>query len=634
MRQWDMETGTEIERCDLRCGLKYSILLDKPYLCSPFLMRGTDWLGVALDKGAEPDVVFNLFDKAVVSNEPRDLSAVKRGSELPERAAQTPRADAPVEPGGFTVVLDSPASQRQNDYQDVPLPFFNSSYKPEKPVVPERIREMRRMFKYGGREPLAVKAFRFRRQAVFMQDYEDDLPWHGEFFCYYASYRDLTINQLRGYFNWRAAVRRGEYHPIPTSAAFIYVSELFNGIGASSPEESLRKLKEFVAGSIDSGVGDRYMRSTLRRSMMEFAIVKALPLETVRQYADPDLLARDEALQALRSPADRSDDELFSALCFFAKKKLTLSPVLNADGDRGKHLFCEIWRVAASKCRIKDETLFSSCFGKQRPYPWFPLGSIVYDWGGKPQDMDYSINACRSYHCHSGEWVADCFENYEYDKDRFLSFIHAADLRLRRYLKTGRYLRDSRTDAWALPFVDEVIREDERLVAEASRPKITVDLSGLDQIRKDAIATRNSLLTEEERAEMEAAEEEPAVSCPEAADGNHAGEAANEAENEAANAKAVFEKVASDMAAPFAAGRPGLPLDAVQLQILRGLLHGESVRDITKENRLMPSMVADAINEAMFDEIGDTVLSCEDDVLSLVDDYRDDIAQLLGENRS
>ena len=64
------------------------------------------------------------------------------------------------------------------------------------------------------------------------------------------------------------------------------------------------------------------------------------------------------------------------------------------------------------------------------------------------------------------------------------------------------------------------------------------------------------------------------------------------------------------------------------------LLLGEPVRDIIKENRLMPSMVADAINEALFDEIGDTVLSCEDDVLSLVGDYRDDIEQLLGENRT
>jgi len=616
MREWDMETGTEIERCDLRCGLKYCVLLDKPYISFPFRMRGTEWVGVALDKGAEPEVVFKLLDEAVACNEPSDFSEVKRGSELSDRTTRGRGTAAPGKSGGYTVVLDSPESKRQNDYQDVPLPFFNSSYKPEKPAVPERIREMRRMFKYGGREPLAVKAFRFRKQAVFMQDYEDDLPWRGEFFCYFATYRDLTVNQLRGYFNWRAAVRRGEYHPIPTSAAFIYVSELFNGIGASSPEEILCKLKKFEVGYLDSGVGDRYMRSTLRRSMMEFAIVRNLPLETVRQYIDPDMLARDEALQTLRSPADRSDDELFRALCHFAKKKLASSPVMNVDGDRGRHLFCEIWRMAASKCRIGEETLFSSCFGHQRSYLWFPLSSIVYDWGGIPQDMDYSINACRSYHCRDGEWRADCFENYEYDKDRFLSLIHAADLRLRRYLKTGRYLRDSENDAWALPYIDEVIREDERLVAEASRPKITVDLSGLDKIRKDAIATRNSLLTEEERTEMET------------------GETTTEetAEEETTNAESAVPLM--DAPAPASAVPPDLLLDAVQIQILRGLLHGESVRDVIKANRLMPSMVADAINEAMFDEIGDTVLSCEEDALALVDDYRDDIAQLLGENRS
>ena len=94
------------------------------------------------------------------------------------------------------------------------------------------------------------------------------------------------------------------------------------------------------------------------------------------------------------------------------------------------------------------------------------------------------------------------------------------------------------------------------------------------------------------------------------------------------------EAVAPVMDVPSESDHPDLPLDAVQVQILRRLLRGEPVRDIIKENRLMPSMVADTINEAMFDEIGDTVLSCEDDVLSLVDDYRDDIAQLLGENRS
>ena len=49
-----------------------------------------------------------------------------------------------------------------------------------------------------------------------------------------------------------------------------------------------------------------------------------------------------------------------------------------------------------------------------------------------------------------------------------------------------------------------------------------------------------------------------------------------------------------------------------------------------KTEHLMPSMTADAINEALFDEIGDTVLLCEDDRLLLVDDYIEELKQILG----
>ena len=44
----------------------------------------------------------------------------------------------------------------------------------------------------------------------------------------------------------------------------------------------------------------------------------------------------------------------------------------------------------------------------------------------------------------------------------------------------------------------------------------------------------------------------------------------------------------------------------------------------------MPSLEADAINEAFLEEIGDTVLLCEDDKLFLVDDYREDLERILG----
>ncbi|MBQ6385383.1 MAG: hypothetical protein IJJ38_04355, partial [Lachnospiraceae bacterium] len=75
---------------------------------------------------------------------------------------------------------------------------------------------------------------------------------------------------------------------------------------------------------------------------------------------------------------------------------------------------------------------------------------------------------------------------------------------------------------------------------------------------------------------------------------------------------------------------PDLPLSAAELQILRVLLDGGDPAGILREHFLMPSIVADTVNEALFDEIGDTALVCEDDRLSLVEDYIDDIRSMLG----
>ena len=49
-----------------------------------------------------------------------------------------------------------------------------------------------------------------------------------------------------------------------------------------------------------------------------------------------------------------------------------------------------------------------------------------------------------------------------------------------------------------------------------------------------------------------------------------------------------------------------------------------------RENYLMPSVVADSINEAFFDEIGDNVLECDGDTIAIVEDYREEILQMLG----
>ena len=60
-------------------------------------------------------------------------------------------------------------------------------------------------------------------------------------------------------------------------------------------------------------------------------------------------------------------------------------------------------------------------------------------------------------------------------------------------------------------------------------------------------------------------------------------------------------------------------------------MRGDTIAELIKEHHLMPSVVADAINEALFDEIGDNVLTCDGSGIELIEDYRMDLEDLLGE---
>ena len=43
----------------------------------------------------------------------------------------------------------------------------------------------------------------------------------------------------------------------------------------------------------------------------------------------------------------------------------------------------------------------------------------------------------------------------------------------------------------------------------------------------------------------------------------------------------------------------------------------------------MPSVIADALNETFFEDIGDNIVECDGDRLSLVEDYVEDLKQKL-----
>ena len=235
----------------------------------------------------------------------------------------------------------------------------------------------------------------------------------------------------------------------------------------------------------------------LRRIQNEDSVLKALPAAAALQAADPEMIRSDTALAVLRAPEAHSDEELCDALSCFGGKRLTGSAVLTAgDGSAGR-LFGAVWRRAAAYRRDGTD-LFTLCFGRQETRHWYPLSNAVYYDPEGLADTDYVLDGCRTYHCRNGIWTIDAYEKLSFDL--FQGVLRAADARLRRALKTGRYLKDDPAFAWVLPFVDAVIAEERKAQIEAARPKITIDLSGLDRIRQDAAMTRDSLLTAEELA--------------------------------------------------------------------------------------------------------------------------------------
>ena len=387
-------------------------------------------------------------------------------------------------------------------------------------------------------------------------------------------------------------------------------------------EQRLRLIREFEKGYIDGGAGNDEMRKNLRRWMRDLAVIYGVSAEIAVKCADRDMISRDMALAALRSPDDRSDEEIFNAIRTFYGDRIDSSPVVKSH-TRGISLFAAVWRYAAERLTVSEKDLFSACFGELKAYPWHPLSNAVY-WDGdhRVRDAVYVLDECRTYTCRDGVWQEERYEPLNFDRALFNSLIREADRQLRYYLGTGHELAPDEKGAWSRDCIAAAIEADRKALIEARKPRI--DFSGLGRIRADAAITRDSLLVEEitgqEKETGSAGADNETRGCEPAAESGTAHGASRGALPE--------ESGAAHGASP--AALPDIGLDELHLDILRKLLAGEKTDSVIAERRLMPQIIADTINEALLDEIGDCVVFCEDDRLCLIEDYRGELERLTG----
>ena len=173
-----------------------------------------------------------------------------------------------------------------------------------------------------------AEALIFCKQGKFMEDFEDDFDYRGEFVRYFPTYQAMNDAQLRGYFSWRTRSRRGEINRTSLSFVFVYLYELLNGIGVKSPEEGFRTLKAFWLSyrEIEPKI-DRYVRLWLRdyvvyynldRSLLDElgdaeadrAVLKTVDFLMRRKYGFNSALKVEKITRLYREIIDREIDKL------------------------------------------------------------------------------------------------------------------------------------------------------------------------------------------------------------------------------------------------------------------------------------------------------------------------------------
>ena len=455
-----------------------------------------------------------------------------------------------------------------------------------KNYMPPKYREMRKVaLQNGRRERTAAEIFCL--QGRLMADFEDDYDYTGEFIRYFPTYQSMSDSQLRGYFSWRTQVRRGNIRKTSVSFVFVYIYELLNCIGVSSPEEGFQTLKNFytVYRTLDLQI-ERYMQVWLR----DFVVYYGLDVSLLE---DTPTSERDNALAVLIDYNSRSDAALYDAIC-------TLSSYNPKNSRYGKQVpeqmcaaVCAVFRALADYYeKNRKYTLCEAYFGRSFTMPYVMFNSALFCPNCPPTDRTVSVTPLCRYTCSRGKWTCTRIWGKNNRSADLGAVVKATDSLLRQRNGFAYPLKADRTPKYILKLIDRVLTACEQEQHKNAAVEVKIDLSKLQGIRDAAEITRDRLIVEEEEAFIPPPDE----NAPE----------------------------------PETPPDDNLPeLSEAERTVLRSLLLGESPQDYLRQKGLMLSVVAESINEKCFDLFSDTVLLFDGDEPEVIEDYADELKGML-----
>ena len=445
--------------------------------------------------------------------------------------------------------------------------------------IPEEIRAMRAIEQAPDSRCLSREEI-FVRQGRLMAAYTDEYSYDRDVIRFFPTYQSFTDRELRGYFSWRSAWRRGEKNKTSLSFAFLYIYELLNQIGVTDPIDGYETLKAFAEAY---GELDKKIRYYADQWLWDYVVYYGL---------DPVLLSGrsecrfDEQLNILITPEGRTAENILEAAMELSSYRLERSRLYAKDPDALADVTASVWqRMGEYYGKHRKQSLTDDFFGPITCRPIELFHSAVFLGRPEKRDKDYVVDSLRSYHCHLGKWSVRQPDTVTARSKKMSDLLRTIDSLLREELGYDSSVQAGLSTKWILQIIREEIAAYKQKKQKEEARQVHIDYSKLSGIRSDSVITREKLIVDEETEE----EPQPEV----------------------------------ETAGP--ASLEGFDLTEDEHRFLCCLLRGESVQWI-REKGLMLSVLLDGINEKLFDVFGDTVL---DDTSDVIEDYRDELKEIL-----
>lgn len=534
--------------------------------------------------------------------------------------------------------------------------------------LPDQYRKMREISRWqddpkGGAGRWLSEAELFYRQGLLMADFEDDCPYNGTFKSYFPTYNAMSDRQLRGYFTWRAQVRRGTVEETSTSFAFLYLYELICGIGVDNPLEGFNKIKAFwdAYRAFEPGI-DRFARVWLQ----DYAVFHGLDPKLLR---DSKTVMFDYALIELRRaardlvpapapsgqtptrrktseptlplpPDEVREERLMAAINALSTYNLSSSRLDRSHHRDLRHVACAVYvRMARYYDTHRKTGIVASLFGEETAMPYTMFASAVFFAPERHEDCEYRLDPIHIYRCQNGFWECMRIHSSRQKSSKLGEMMRACDQRLRLALDPAHPLKEEKVPKYLAKIIDDEIVAWLSWDAAHQPVKIDIDLSQLGHIRSAAVQTREALLIDEEREDGAPVEAEATlIEQPntESAPGMTAepGEMTirqNEPDEPTVSTE-EFGVVAPLLASVDAPVTPAPTEAANKLApaedtFLRALLEQNAAQatSAVAHSGQSEDMLVDSINEALFDLVGDTVIEFGAAGPQIIEDYEADV---------